>query len=721
MLYLDTETRCDVPIGAMDKYVRACEPIIATWAFDDEPVDIAPYLQGWGQIGLTDRVLDYLQKGSLSDTIVAHNAVFDYGVVTYGLQIETDIQRWRCTRAQAYAHGLPGSLELLGDVLAIPFTDRKSGEGHRLIQTFCIPYTESPEGQPVYYTPAERPDDWLRFCDYAKQDTAALRAVHRKLPTHNYRGESLALWHLDQLCNWRGFRFDRQLATAARSLLEKAKVIHGHEISAATGGEVGAATQRKRLLEYLNRRYGAELQNLRAATVREMLDQDDIEPGLRFLLEARLEAAKSSGAKFGRGLSLLGPQERLRHTHQFCGAGRTGRDSHKGFQPGNMARPTMAAEYIDEVIIPGVLSGAALDEPLLYGGPNTAGANALRGSIIAALGNELIDADFSNVESRVLAWLSVAHEALGRYRAGEDLYKAWYSEKFGIPIEEVTYEQRQIAKVVALSMGFLGGVGAFVPMAATYQLDLDTLPELVLPRASATQLAKAEKAWERAALSGDEGDFGLERDVYMSCNLLVQAYRTGNSEIFKVGHELGQAVIDAISEPGTAYDVARCRIWCSNTALLIQLPDGSRLTYFSPRVHTEKTVDPITGKESTRQYTSYMTARGMQWRRETAWAGLYWNNVTQGIANRLLRAAMLRIHADTLTVPAIAAYLARLPAHARTAIALRVHDSLTLDVPKGSYSLERMIEQMNILPAWAAGLPIATSGWVNPRFGKRNH
>jgi DNA polymerase bacteriophage-type len=696
--------------------------MIATWAFDDEPVDIATYEDAITlREVLPTRLYDYLADGDVSDTIVAHNAVFDYGVITYGLQIKTDIRRWRCTRAQAYSHGLPGSLELLGDVLGLPLSDRKSSEGAHLIQTFCVPQ-HGLDGKVSYTEPAERPDDWLRFCDYAKQDTHTLRRIHRALPSHNYCGISLDLWHLDQLCNWRGFRFDKKLAEAARTLLEKAKVIHGREITEATGAAVGAATQRAKLLAFLNERYKAELPNLRAATVRDMLEQDDIEPGLRFLLEARLEAAKNSGAKYGRGLTIVGPQDRLRHAHQFCGAGRTGRDAHKGFQPGNMARPTQDAEFIDEITIPAILDGSALEAPLLVGGPNSACANALRGAIIAAPGNELVDADFSNVESRVLAWLAAAHGALGRYRAGEDLYKAWYSEKFGVPVDEVTYAQRQIAKVVALSMGFLGGVGAFVPMADTYNLDLDTLPGLVLPGASATQLAKAERAWERAALlAEDEGDFGLEREVYMACDILKQAYRTGNSEIFKVGHELGQAVIDAISEPGTAYAVARCRIWCGNTALLIQLPDGSRLTYFSPRVHTEKTTDPITGKESTRQYTSYMTARGMQWRREKAWAGIYWNNVTQAIANRLLRAAMLRIHADTLTVSAIAAYLARLPAHARTAIALRVHDSLMLDVPKGSYPLGRMIAQMNILPTWAAGLPIATSGWVNERYGKRDH
>lgn len=719
-LFFDTETRCEVPIAhGTDRYVRACTPMIATYAFDDRDVEIATFLDrpDCRELILPPSVAHYLMYGDLSDIIVAHNAPFDYGVVTYGLGIETDIRRWRCTRTQAYAHGLPGSLELLGDVLEIPFSDRKSGEGQRLIQTFCAPGFVEPES---------RPEDWLNFCDYAKQDTTALRRVYRALPAHNFRGEAIAFWHLDQLTNWRGFRLDTKLAVAARALLERAKERHGKEIMVATAGEVQRATQRSKLLDFLNRKYEAALPNLRAATIRDTLEQDDIEPGLRFLLESRLEAAKSSGAKYGRGLSSLGPQERLRHTHQCFGAGRTQRDSHKGFQPGNMARPSMDAEYIDDIVIPAILDGSAYDPDvaLLVGGPNTACANALRGSIIAAPGNELLDADFSNIESRTLAWLAAAHSSLARYRAGEDLYKAWYAEKFGVPIEEVTYAQRQISKVVALSMGFLGAVGAFVPMAANYHLDLDTLPALVLPGASAPQLSKANKAWERAALTGcgednDEGDFGLEREVYMSCALLVQAFRTGNSEVFKVGHELGQAVIDAIENPGVAYEVAHCKVWKSPTALLIQLPDGSRLIYFGARVHTERSVDFITGKTEFRKSTSYMTARGVQWRREKAWAGLYWNNVTQAIANRLLRAAALRIHADTLTVPAIAEYLARLPAHARTAIVLRWHDSLTLDVPKGSYPLERMLAQMNILPTWAAGLPIATEGWSNERYGKR--
>lgn len=702
--FFDFETRSKVGIHeGTDRYVRACEPIILTWAFDDEPVQITE------DRGAMRTVIE--QAVENADLFVAHNASFDFGVATHALALDIPINRLRCTRAQAYSAGLPGSLDLLGKVLGLSVGEAKIAGGKSLIQLFCIP---NPDG--IYNDSYTHPIEWAAFREYAVRDTAALREVYKRLPTHNFTGDAVRWFTLDQLVNWRGFRFDKPLAIAARNLLQLAKDKSHGEISEATQGEVHSATQRTRLLEYLNRTHGAELQNLRAATVREMLDADDLEPGLRFLLEARLEAAKSSGAKYGRGLTLVGPQDRLRFTHQCFGAGRTGRDSHKGFQPGNMARQSMKSRYISDVVIPSILDESALDSAELVGGPNTACANALRGSIIAAPGNELVDADFSNIESRVAAWLAVQADMLARYRAGDDLYRLWYAERFAIAPEDVTYEQRQIAKVVFLSMQFLGGVGAFVPMAATYNLDLDTLPGIVLPTTPEPMLKKAEREWGRALLKDE--DFELEPPVYMACDVLKQAYRTQNANIFRTGYEVGKAVIEAIENPGTGHEVAKCLVWSTGSVLIIQLPDGDRLTYFNPKVHHDEEVDPITNEKEWRTSSSYMTSRNKSWRRESAWAGLYWENIVQAIANRLLRAAALRIHADTLTVPAIAAYLDKLPAHARTAIVLRVHDSITLDIPAGSYGTERLIKQMNILPSWAAGLPVASEAWQNTRYGK---
>ena len=62
---------------------------------------------------------------------------------------------------------------------------------------------------------------------------------------------------------------------------------------------------------------------------------------------------------------------------------------------------------------------------------------------------------------------------------------------------------------------------------------------------------------------------------------------------------------------------------------------------------------------------------------------------------------------------------ATLPANARTAISLHVHDEICLDVPRGSYPRERFIEKLIGRPSWAPDLPIAVDVWINPRYGKR--
>jgi NADPH-dependent ferric siderophore reductase len=80
---------------------------------------------------------------------------------------------------------------------------------------------------------------------------------------------------------------------------------------------------------------------------------------------------------------------------------------------------------------------------------------------------------------------------------------------------------------------------------------------------------------------------------------------------------------------------------------------------------------------------------------------------------------MLRVHDDTLTVPAIKAYLETLEPYARTAINLHVHDEVGLDVPKGSYPESRFLAVLKTKEKWMEGLPIAADLWTHPRYGKR--
>jgi DNA polymerase len=349
--FLDTETRSDVDISlGNDLYTRAAQCLIVTYAYssfwpgcagpqwDDKPTQI---WEPWQDIA----VPPYLQL-MINDPevmFVAHNAVFDRMIMLRALGIRIPVERWMCTRAAAYAHGLPGSLEAVGRVLGLAEDQAKIvGDDYKLIDTFCCP-----QGSGKFIQPYEAPDAWKRFCTYAIRDTDALREIFKRLPTANYTGINLELWHLDQLINERGFQFDARLAAAAVAFLSSAKVAGDATVQQLTDKEVHAATQRNRLLQYLRTKCGIDIETLRASEVREWLEHDDLDPLVQLLLEQRLEAAKSSGSKYSRGLRIMGPGNRIRNGLQFCGAGRTGRWSGKGFQVQNLPRPTLMVKKDD--------------------------------------------------------------------------------------------------------------------------------------------------------------------------------------------------------------------------------------------------------------------------------------------------------------------------------------------------------------------------------------
>jgi DNA polymerase I-like protein with 3'-5' exonuclease and polymerase domains len=112
------------------------------------------------------------------------------------------------------------------------------------------------------------------------------------------------------------------------------------------------------------------------------------------------------------------------------------------------------------------------------------GANAkqIKQSIVAPSGYVLIDADSAQIEARVLAWLAEQEDVVATFAADGDAYKRMASQIFGVPVEEVTNEQRQIGKVVILGAGY--GVGhnklqLFLKMQAGVEVDLDEAKRII--------------------------------------------------------------------------------------------------------------------------------------------------------------------------------------------------------------------------------------------------
>lgn len=83
----------------------------------------------------------------------------------------------------------------------------------------------------------------------------------------------------------------------------------------------------------------------------------------------------------------------------------------------------------------------------------------IRRGFVAKPGHLFLAADYSQVELRILAHISQDEALLEAFRLGEDVHSATAAAVYGIPVAEVTYNQRRFAK--AVNFGLIYGMGAF--------------------------------------------------------------------------------------------------------------------------------------------------------------------------------------------------------------------------------------------------------------------
>lgn len=85
------------------------------------------------------------------------------------------------------------------------------------------------------------------------------------------------------------------------------------------------------------------------------------------------------------------------------------------------------------------------------------GRKIRRAFVPARPGHLLLAADYSQIELRILAAMSKDPRLLRAFSGGEDIHSATASAVFGVPLAEVTSDQRRIAKVV--NFGIIYGIG----------------------------------------------------------------------------------------------------------------------------------------------------------------------------------------------------------------------------------------------------------------------
>lgn len=83
----------------------------------------------------------------------------------------------------------------------------------------------------------------------------------------------------------------------------------------------------------------------------------------------------------------------------------------------------------------------------------------IRRMFVAASGCVLVDADYSQIELRLLAHISGDETMRNAFKSGEDIHAVTASQVFGLPLAEVTPAQRSSAK--AVNFGIVYGISAF--------------------------------------------------------------------------------------------------------------------------------------------------------------------------------------------------------------------------------------------------------------------
>ena len=216
LFFFDTETYSETPLQrGTHAYAVGAEIMVCSWASGmEEKAKVADLTNdfGIGTLPFPEEVLDALATPWVQ-IVGANFGNFDRTLLRYARGIVVDPERIIDTQVQALSHGLPGGLDKLGEIFNVLEEDAKIKEGKALMMLFCKPRPKNMKLRRA--TRLTHPAEWARYLEYARTDVIAMREVWKKLPSWNYGAQEVALWHLDQMINDRGYLIDVEFAGAA--------------------------------------------------------------------------------------------------------------------------------------------------------------------------------------------------------------------------------------------------------------------------------------------------------------------------------------------------------------------------------------------------------------------------------------------------------------------------------------------------------------------------
>jgi DNA polymerase bacteriophage-type len=431
-IWLDSETYSETDIKrGVANYTADCYPIIITYAFDNEPVQV------W-QLGepIPSDLLAYTKQNI---PVYAHNALFDYLALRHELCL--DLGQMRDTMAIASSNHLPASLDKFTQILGTEVG--KQANGKALIRFFCCPNKQGTRNMPE-----DHAEKWAEFISYAVADVVSMREATllcRELSDYEQR-----TWLMTQRMNLRGVPVNLKNAQHFKELAIAVKSALNRELESLTG--IASASQAVALAKWVTSQ-GYEVMGLAKDVVRELLSKD-LPPNVRRVLEIRQQASMTSPKKFDVLIDTA-HEGRIKGAYMYHGAN-TGRYASRGGL--NLQNIPRGSEK-DAVRAYRIIADCNLDAyEMSYGLKIEPLSSIIRPTLEAPAGKKFVDYDYSSIENRVAPWIGFEDSHLELFRNGLDEYKDMATEINKVAYADVTKDMRQMAKPAVLGAVF--GAGA---------------------------------------------------------------------------------------------------------------------------------------------------------------------------------------------------------------------------------------------------------------------
>jgi DNA polymerase len=638
MIYsIDFETRSiiDLKDRGLDVYANdpSTEVICIAFGTIPEDVQVVDPLKPNQHLAV---LLDHVRNGG---NIQAWNAMFEYAiwncvcVPKYGwppLKLEQCID----SMAIAAANNIPQSLEDAGAAMNSDY--QKDPIGKQLIQKLCKPH----KGAFNYDSELLK-----QLFEYCKTDVKTEMAIGRTL--RGLDPIEQQIWTLTNRINTIGVPMSIVEVENAVHAVKNAQKALDDELLELSGCK---PSERLKLLNWLNDR-GAKLENLTAETVTEKLKEPRLNEKVKHALLLRQEGSQTSVAKYAKILEIQ-RNGRIRNTLVYHGAS-TGRwASRGGLNLQNIARPTLSDSEIEDAI------------PRVFGqgiGTMRELSSLVRSAIKAPDGQTFVDVDFSSIENRVGVYLANQNDKVEMFRKGLDEYKMFASGAlFNVPYDEVTKEQRQIAKSAVLGCMFGQGSKGLVDYAKGMGVTMS--------------LAQSQEA--------------------------VDNYRAAYPKVRALWGLCEAAAIDAVQNLGSPFDAGnRIVIKADGRALWLRLPSGRLICWQKPEL--QEVMTPWGQKKLTVTVMSVSTYT-RKWSRNNLIGSSIFQSATQGTARDFLAFSMMSLDKAGYT------------------IINSIHDEVLLlvDEERKDVALDDVISIMTTPPSWAPDFPLAAEGWVGTRYRK---